>query len=148
MRNANGVTHTGYVRGAVFTNDERQVLFFTGMDLNQYYDMKYDMGRRWLHNWCVGYGFTPEEAVSLWWEKEIMRVWNNRWKVMDHMEIVPQLHRVIPAERLNFYRDMHLGIFQKENPNYEWLEIAIVKAFVRISKAKPEDELVTEKGAA
>jgi hypothetical protein len=134
MTQATGVTHTRYVRGAVFKNEELQALFFTGMTDCELFDLKCDMGLRWLVVWFKTNGLSEAAANDWWAETEVKQVWNLHWRKIDHDWVVQNLHKVMPSERENYYRDMHCRVFEPENTYYTFLEMAMYRVMRRIDK--------------
>lgn len=145
MRNKNGVTHTGYVRGAMFGNDEKHVCFFTGMSSEQLFDLKCDVGRRWVTLFFTEDGASADRAAG-WWElAEVRQVWHLHWRKIDHEQIVSRLHELAPTTRLAEYIEMHCEVFIKENPYYQRLAEAMSRTRERIEKGK--NDLITAEKA-
>lgn len=133
MRNKNGVSHTGRVRGQ-FHADEASVLFFTGMDLNELTDLKMDMGKEWIMKHCKENGISDVEAEEMWKEEQLLQWWNLQWKRMDHYVILPILHRFESKDAAEVYKEMHYALFLADHPNYQMLVVSLMAVMHRLGE--------------
>ena len=133
MKHANSIPYTGKLRGQ-FHADELAVLFFTQMTEGELFDLKHDMGCRWLMVLFLNNGLPSEAAMKWWKEPEIMQVWNLHWMNTDHRWIQPILHKVIEQERQEVYRDMHLVVFDETSDDYTILAMSIYRTMERINR--------------
>jgi hypothetical protein len=138
MRNAKGVTHTARVR-AQFHSDELAVLFFTGMTLETLTDLKLDAGKQWITKYCREQeGMSKGDAEEIWVEPDILQWWNLEWRRMDHYVILPILHKIVAGEREAVYRNMHTDIFLSTHPQFQVLELSLMRMMQRRMQKEKE----------
>jgi hypothetical protein len=117
MKNEKSITATAMTK-AQFHADERAVMFFTGMGVEELTDYKLDVGKRWLVLFCINkMGLNKKAAEVLWLEPLLLQWWNYEWRRMDRFVIIPMLHKIMDAERCDVYKAMHEGIFLSEHPS-------------------------------
>ena len=120
MKNSKKVSHTGYWR-AMYKADELAVLSLTGMTTEELMDLKLDMGREWLIKQLADHHFKRLHCERLWGTERVIRWWLLNWRNYDHYNVLPILQRVIPEDRLDTYKDMHLNTFRDNHPRKDEL---------------------------
>ncbi len=155
MHTSHNITHVATVRGQNHA-DELAVLWFTGMTKDELFDLKYDMGKRWVVWWiwrCYCLAHTPDEgnndrkemelaAEEFYTFKEVLQLWQLEWQRMDREVIAPFMHKWIGADAMDIYRDMHLQVFTPGNTYCKRLEGAMNRMMAML--AKNGGEVVTQ----
>lgn len=89
MKNQKGVTHTGRLRGQ-YRYNKFQVLYLTGMTVEQLHEFQFNMGCEWLMHYTSR---NRDFVDTMMREKLVWDWWKNEWYRTD-VELLPRLYEV------------------------------------------------------
>jgi hypothetical protein len=104
-------SHITHIR-AQYAYNELQIIWLTGQTLQMLESYRSYLEKQWIQQRA---GITGEQLTALLANPLVSKWWAHEWARRDDLLILEALYYIVPAARLEQYRELHEMVFLAES---------------------------------